>query len=107
MPQLGCLNGRISTSIFLRQPPKESLHLPFKLGCIFVHTVLLAAGPTPSPGYYSSSKPGSYSSPYPKYCVVCRHSNLPLLPVCPGFSLGCLTPTGCQRSSARDAWSTP
>src|SRR5438445_6610200 len=72
MPQLGCLNGRISTSIFLRQPPKESLHLPFKLGCIFVHTVLLAAGPTPSPGYYSSSKPGSYSSPYPKRDA--RHS---------------------------------
>src|SRR2546427_6304903 len=42
-----------------------------------------------------------------RYCLVCRHSNLPLLQVCPGFSLGCLTPTGCQSSSARDAWSTP
>src|SRR6266446_5909634 len=42
-----------------------------------------------------------------KYCLVCMHSNLPLLQVFPGFSLGCLTPTGCQRSSARDAWSTP
>src|SRR5712691_2646564 len=42
-----------------------------------------------------------------KYCLVCMHSNLPLLQVFPGFSLGCLTPTVCQRSSARDAWSTP
>src|SRR5262249_44433199 len=42
MPQLGGLDGRISTSIFLRQPPKESLHLPFNRGCIFFHTILLA-----------------------------------------------------------------
>src|SRR5262249_54008918 len=40
-------------------------------------------------------------------CLVCLHSNLSLFHVFPGFSLGCLTPTGCQRSSARDAWSKP
>src|SRR6266704_4055966 len=42
-----------------------------------------------------------------RYCLVCRHSNLPLLQVFPGFSLGCLPPTGCQCSSARAAWSAP
>src|SRR6516162_8142320 len=41
------------------------------------------------------------------YCLACLHSNCPLLQVLPCFSLGCLTPSGCQRSSARDAWSTP
>jgi len=31
MPQLGHLYGRIPTSILLRQPTEESLHLPFDI----------------------------------------------------------------------------
>src|SRR5713101_657400 len=38
-------------------------------------------------------------------CLVCLHSNLHSLQAFPCLSLGWLTPVGCQRSSARDAWS--
>src|SRR5712691_1444844 len=40
-------------------------------------------------------------------CLVCLHSNLHSLQAFPCLSLGWLTPVGCQRSSARDAWSKP
>src|SRR2546423_1525536 len=65
MPQLGRLNGRIPTSVLLRQPPEESLHLLFDICCIHVHAALLDPGSTPWEGYYGFSNPESYSSPYP------------------------------------------
>ena len=40
-------------------------------------------------------------------CQSCRHDALHLLYALSADSLGPFTPVGCQRSSARDAWSTP
>src|SRR6266852_3863419 len=60
MPQLGRLYGRIPTSVLLRQPTEEALHLPFDICCIHFHAVLLDPELIPSQGYYGSSNPGSY-----------------------------------------------
>jgi len=60
-PELGRLYGRIPTSLLLRQPPEQSLHLPFDICCIHVHAALLDPGSPPSQGYYGSHNPGRYA----------------------------------------------
>src|SRR5712691_7428428 len=47
MPQLGRLDGCISTAILFRQPPEEPPHLPCDLCYIHFHAVLLAPESTP------------------------------------------------------------
>ena len=65
MPQLRGFDGRIPPSGLRRQPPEETLHLPFDLCWIPCHPLLLAPGLMPEQGYYVADNPGSYCWPYP------------------------------------------